>query len=122
MLAQQCTAAFVILHQLLISILVVTVANLTLYYYLFHGEKKSYVTKIDQIRFLNSSHLPNYYNVTRLTIEKYNESVSIVNFEVELFIDLDESVYLQMDMYHSKPNTIEYDHSYILIDSITNIL
>lgn len=90
-------------------ILVIIVGNISLYYYLFHGAKTSYVTKIHQMRLLNSTYLPNYYNLTKLTIEKYNESASIVNFEGEVFIDLDESVYLQVDMYHSKPNTTEYD-------------
>lgn len=99
--------------------LVIIVGCIALYYYLFHGENKSYVTKIDQMRLLNSSHLPNYYNLTKLTIEKHNESVSIVNFEGELFIDLDESVYIQVDMHHSKPNSMEYDQWSIHLPNMT---
>lgn len=90
-------------------ILIVIVFNIALYYYLFHGEKKMYATKVVQMQLLNSSYLPNYYNLTKLTIEKYNESVSNFNFEGEVFIDLDESVYLRVDMYHSKPNSTEFD-------------
>lgn len=64
-----------------------------------------YIAKIDQMRLLNSTNLEGYYNLKKLTMDEYNASSTIVNLDGEIFIDLDETVFLQVNLYHFKENS-----------------
>lgn len=58
-----------------------------------------YTVQIEAAKLLNSSYLEGYYNVSRLSVSKFNRSIIVVNFEIEFLTDFNEDYVFDIAFY-----------------------
>lgn len=68
----------------------------------------SYTITLDQVKLLNSSYVPGYYNVTTFRVAKYNRTTFVFNFYGEILTDIDDAVFFQAELYYSRLNNNQY--------------
>lgn len=64
--------------------------------------------RFDQVVLGNSTYLDRYYNLTQCRIAKYNRTTYVLNYEIEMFFDLDENVFVEAEIYKSFLNNNQY--------------
>lgn len=63
---------------------------------------KVYTIQLDEAKFLNSSYLEGYYNLSRLTVSKFNRSTFVMNVDLELLVDLNDDYFFDTAYYSKK--------------------
>lgn len=65
----------------------------------------------DRIELLNSSYLPDFYNVSLLRISKFNRTTYVMNLNVDFLQDFGEDIEMQTDFYYNRFNNNQYSKS-----------
>lgn len=71
----------------------------------------SYETTYDQVVLESAPYVPGYYNMSQFRVSKYNRSVYVLNVKIEYFIDLDETVFVEIEVFRSQLNNNQYEKS-----------
>lgn len=66
---------------------------------------------LDHMNLLNTTYLPGYYNISELRVTKFSRNEYGVNANFELFIDFDEKIYLEIQLYMKRIMGHEYAKS-----------
>lgn len=93
--------------------------NLLIVFVLFFGfnssllipSKKSYTISFDQAVLLNSTYVPDFYNISKFRVSKFNRTTYVFNLEADIFMDLDESVSIEIEFYYSRFGNNQYEKS-----------
>lgn len=80
---------------------------------------QSYTVALDQVFLYNSTALDGFYNVTQMRIAKYNRTTFVLNFDGEIYFDVDETVFLQVEFYVSQFNNNQYQKSPFRVPKLT---
>lgn len=57
----------------------------------------SYEFIFDRVELLNSSYLEGYYNISLYRVNKYNRTTFVLNCELELFCDWDDTLFVEIN-------------------------
>lgn len=71
----------------------------------------SYELILDRVELLNSSYLEGYYNISLFRVNKYNRTTFVLNYELELFRDWDQTFLMEMNLYYNRLNNNQYQLS-----------
>lgn len=82
------------------------------------GQFDSYLT-LDQAVLLNSSYVPGYCNTSLFRVSKFNRTSFTLNWNEEIFIDFDDSVFIEMDLYYSRLNNNQFEQLPFRLPRIT---
>lgn len=66
---------------------------------------------LDQMNVLNTTYMPGYYNISELRVTKFSRNEYGVNANFELFVDFDEDIYLEIQLYMKRVMGHEYAKS-----------
>lgn len=78
----------------------------------------SNVAQYDGVYLLNSSHVPDYYNISQFRIAKFNRTAYGLNFNSELFTDIDEDYQVSTSFHYNRLNNQQYYKTIIRIPKV----
>lgn len=87
---------------------IIIILSTSILYGLVNTSNKTYTASMDTLELLTASYVPDYYNISVFRVAKYNRTTHVLNWDIELFIDLDESVSLEIQLYVSRLNNNQY--------------
>lgn len=79
-----------------------------------------YSVVLDQANILTTSYVEGIYNISLFRAGKFNRTTSVLNFEGEFFVDLDESAYIEVQLYLSREHN-EFEKSLFHVPNITYV-
>lgn len=73
-----------------------------------HSLRKYDVT-FDQAKFLSSNVVDGVYNIRQFRAAKFNRTATVLNVDLDLYIDLDESIFVEVTTYRSRLSNNQYE-------------
>lgn len=67
--------------------------------HLINSNQSVYTIQIDEAKFLNSTYLEGYYNISRITVSKFNRTQFVFNADFEFLTDLNENFVYDVAIY-----------------------
>lgn len=78
----------------------------TVFVVLCSSLRSQYTYTYDQVKIVYAS--PEFFNISVFRIQKYNRTTYVLNWEFETFVDLDETVFGQLEAYVSRFNNNQF--------------
>lgn len=73
------------------------------------GKVMTYDAILEQISFVNTSYWPNTVNITICRIRKFNRTLSVLNFEIDILRDMDDTYSMQVDIHFRRSSGNHYE-------------
>lgn len=71
--------------------------------------------RYDRVELLNSTLIEGIYNISTFRISKFNHTAHVLNVNFELFINLDQNFFLEVNFYHNRLNNNQYTKSLLQV-------
>lgn len=80
--------------------------------------------QFDRIELLNSSYIEGVYNMSLFRIGKFNRTTYVLNWNIELFVDIDDSWEIGISYYYNRINNNQYNKTPMRVarNSMTKVL
>lgn len=87
----------------------IKVILVTLFLYVsVHCIGQPFEIEFDRVEILNKTYVDGFYNVSTLRVQKFNRTKHVVNLNAELLMDIDETIFMEINFYYNRLNNNQY--------------